>query len=242
MLVSILRETLLGPLLDEGLVALDQFLQIVSGEVVVRLSLELLLELVHDFIERLVVVFALRLNTHDNVSVHLDEAAVAIPCETLVARLLGQGDDSSVIQAKIQNCVHHARHRLACTGANGEEERVGLAAKLLALFLFDLLDGSLYFGFESLGVIALVLTEVGTNFRGDSESGRHRQPDGGHLSKVRTLTSEEILHLCVSVGLLTERVYGLDGLGSGFALRGSLLGFLFAGFSWHGCYLIRVVY
>ena len=45
------------------------------------------------FLERIVVGLGLGLHVEHDVAIHLHEAAIAVPGETLVARLLGQGFD-----------------------------------------------------------------------------------------------------------------------------------------------------
>ena len=58
--------------------------------------------------------------------------------------------------------------------------------------------------FELLRILAVVLVEVSADLCGESESGRHGQSDGGHFSEICTFSSEEILHLCPTVGLKTS--------------------------------------
>ena len=63
-----------------------------------------------------IVVLALALlNAEYDVTIHLDKAAVAIPCKALVFCGLGQRDNSFVVETEVQNRIHHTRHRI--TGA-----------------------------------------------------------------------------------------------------------------------------
>ena len=45
---------------------------------------------------------------------HAHKASVGIPGETLVVRLARQAVDGLVVQAEVEDRVHHARHGLAC--------------------------------------------------------------------------------------------------------------------------------
>ena len=75
-----------GALLDQRLEAVDEFLLVGGGELRVfdvRVIL-LVLEAVDDHFKRLVILVLALLDAHDDVAVHLDEAAVAIPGEALV--------------------------------------------------------------------------------------------------------------------------------------------------------------
>ena len=69
-----------------------------------------------------IVIFAFAfLHTHDDVAVHLNETAVAIPRETLVLGRADEGLHRLVVEAEVQNRIHHARHRITCAGADGDE-------------------------------------------------------------------------------------------------------------------------
>ena len=79
------REFLAGAFVDERFEALDEFVQIGFAEVGVFLDAALVLQAVHHFIERFVFVFVALLHAHDDVAVHLDEAAIGVPGEAAVA-------------------------------------------------------------------------------------------------------------------------------------------------------------
>ena len=50
------------------------------------------------------------LNAHDNVTIHLKEAAVAVVSKALVFTAFGQSADGSIIEAEVEDGVHHSRH------------------------------------------------------------------------------------------------------------------------------------
>ena len=68
------------------------------------------LHLLDDDFERFLVLGRQFLHAHDDVAVHLNETPVTIPGEARVAAGLCQGLDGFVVQAKVENGVHHARH------------------------------------------------------------------------------------------------------------------------------------
>ena len=92
-------------------------------------------------LERVDLVLALRLEAEHDVAVHLHEAAVAVPGEALVAGLLDQALTVVVVQADVEDGVHHAGHRDAGAGAAGDEQRVLGVAELAAHDLLDLAPG-----------------------------------------------------------------------------------------------------
>src|SRR5271157_2838803 len=64
------------------------------------------------------------LDTEHHLSVHLNEAAIAVICEAFVAALARQPLDHPVVEPEVQHRVHHARHRDARAGAHRHEKRV----------------------------------------------------------------------------------------------------------------------
>jgi hypothetical protein len=137
---------------------------------------------------------------HD-VGVHLDEAAVAIVGEALVAGRLGEAQHRLVVEAEVQNRVHHARHRGTGTRAHRDQERIGGIAELDADDLLDLdqrlLDLVLQFGRIGL----LVVVKVGADLGGDGEAGWHRQAEARHLGQVGTLATQQVAHVGAAFGL-----------------------------------------
>ena len=72
---------------------------------------------------------------------HLDQAAVGVPGEPLVAGLLGQALHRLVGQADVQDGVHHARHGELRPGPDADQQRVGRIAELAAHCRFQLDPG-----------------------------------------------------------------------------------------------------
>ncbi len=110
--------------------AIAEILEVVGGEVGVELGADFVPLLPQLFLEHL------RVDAHDHVAEHGDEAAVGVVGEALVAGALGQPVDGLVVEAQVEDGVHHARHGEHGAGADGEEQRVlgiaqGLAGELL---------------------------------------------------------------------------------------------------------------
>ena len=135
LIVSVLREVDLGVLLDDLLVLGDDFLQGCGVEVGIQLRLLLLLLAVEDL-------FKVRLfNVEHHVAEHLDEAAVGVIGKARVLGALGQSLDALIVQAEVQNRIHHAGHGELCAGANGDQQGIVAGAELLALQSFELRRG-----------------------------------------------------------------------------------------------------
>ena len=73
----------------------------------------LFLDVLDDLLERIFFILIALLHAHHHVAVHLDEAAVAVVGEAAIAGLHAQRFDRLVVEAEVEDGVHHARHRVA---------------------------------------------------------------------------------------------------------------------------------
>ena len=129
-------------------------------------------------------------NLQHNVTEHLDEAAVAVQREPAAARQCGQPLGALIVQPQIQNGVHHAGHRDRSPGADGDQERVLLAAEVLA--------GNMLQIFELCGDVRtnvlcdrpVLLIVAAACLRCDRKAKRNRQPDPAHFCEISPLASE----------------------------------------------------
>ncbi len=185
---------------NQALETLHQFLQVIGVEFGIELDALLLLHRIDDHLERIVIFLGYRLEAHDHVAVHLHEAAVGVPGESFVARLARQPGHRLVIEAEVEDGVHHAGHRGARTGAHRQQQRIGRIAELLAHLLLDERNALEHFGLDQLdhGILAFFGVDR-AHLGADREAGRHRNSQATHFRKVGTLASEEILHLGVPV-------------------------------------------
>jgi len=60
-------------------------------------------------------------DTEHDAGEHRDEAAVGVPGETRVAGELREARDGGIVEAQVQDRVHHAGHRDARAAADGDE-------------------------------------------------------------------------------------------------------------------------
>jgi hypothetical protein len=135
------------------------------------------------------------LDAEHDLPVHLDEAAIAVIGEALVAAPPCQPRDGPVVEPEVEHGVHHARHRDASSGAHRDEQRVvGVSEPCpkqtldRGESLGDLLPQLRRIGFA-------VRVEVGADTGRDCETRRHRQAEIAHLGEAGPLSAEQILHL-----------------------------------------------
>ena len=89
---------------EDLLEGLGEVLQVLGGELGVELDALLGLLLVDGVLEEVTV------DAHDDVGEHLDEAAVGVPGKALVAGLLDEAVDGDVVEAEVEDGIHHAGH------------------------------------------------------------------------------------------------------------------------------------
>ena len=165
-----------------------------------------MLQLFDDHFERLVILIGTLLHAEDDVAVHLDEAAIAVPREAGIAGLGGERLDGLVVEAEVEDRVHHPGHRVAGAGADRHQQRVLQVAELLAGLLLERSDAGLHLALQLRRIRALVGVVVGADFGRHREARRHGQADAAHLAKVRALAAEKRLHRSVAVRLAAEKV------------------------------------
>ena len=182
LVVRILREVDFGVLLDDLLVFGDDFLQGLGVELGVELGLLLLLFAVEDLFE--VGLF----DVENDVAEHLDEAAIGVVGEARILRAGGEGLDALIVEAEVQDGIHHAGHGELCAGADGDEQRVLSGAELLALELFKLREGGVHFRVHVFADVAAHVLATGLGL--DGESRGNGETCVGHFGKPGALAAE----------------------------------------------------
>ena len=134
------------------------------------------------------------IDTHDDVGEHLDKAAVAIPGKARVLRLGDKALDGIVVEAQVENRVHHAGHGLTCAGTDGDQQRVLVVAEGLAGDLLEALDVLEDVSGDLVVDLTAVCVILGAGLGGDGEALRHRHAGCSHLSQTSALAAQNVLH------------------------------------------------
>ena len=189
--VRVLRKRLAGVALDEREKLRGQFLQMVRVEVEVEARAVLALDECHALVEMFVG------DAKCDLAEELNEAAIGVVGKTRVVGLLDQPLQRGLVEAQVENGVHHARHRHRRAGAHRYEQRVVAAAKALAGLILQRAHVAPDVVHQA--GRQLVFLEVGkTRVGGDRKPGRHVEPDLRHLAKVGALAAKEHLVLAVA--------------------------------------------
>ena len=203
------------PAAENGLDGAHQLLTRVGGEVFAQLSLILGLKLARKLLQvvgrqlgvEVNALFFLHLvdelfkiflaDFHDDIGVHLDKTAIAVVSEAGVLRLGGKCLDDLVVQAEVQNGVHHAGHRGARARTHGDEQGVVQVTELLAGDFFELRDILVDLRFDVCADALAVVVVLRAGFRADGEALGNGHAKLGHLGEVRALSAEQVFHAAV---------------------------------------------
>jgi hypothetical protein len=194
LVLRVLREGPAQFALDHGLVVGDDLLPVGGCQVGVDGDAQTVLVVVQNLFEIVVA------QAQHHVGIHGDEAAVAVEGEAAVARQFRQPLDRLVVEAQIQDGVHHPRHRGPRARAHRDQQRVGRVAERLADDALDLLQARGDFGGQVGGIGLAVGIVVDAGLGGDREARRDRQSQRGHLGEVGPLAAEQVLHRRIAVG------------------------------------------
>ncbi len=211
LVARVLRERIALLLADALLVARDDVDPVVGGQLGVERHAGARLVVLENVLE--VVVF----DVEHHVGIHLDEAAVGVVGEAPVAGLLRQRLDGLVVEAEVEHGVHHAGHRRAGSGTDGDQQRIGAVAELAPGDFRDVSETGVDLLRQVLRIGLLAGVVVGADRGGDGEARRHRQAEVGHLGEVGALAAEQVLHAGAALRLAAAE--GVDPL----ALRRSRL-------------------
>ena len=194
LLVRVRRELAPGVLADDRLERLAELAEVRGAQVRVLLRAALVLLRVEGRVEPAAV------DVHDDPAEHLDEPPVRVPAEPLVAGQRDQPVERVLVQAQVEDGVHHPGHRELRAGADADEERVRGVAEALAGPPLDLLDRLEDVVPETVREPLARLEVVVAGGGRDRESGRRREPGLRHLGEARALAAEEVLHVAVALG------------------------------------------
>ena len=153
------------------------------------------------------------LDVEHNVAEHLDQAAIGVVREPRIVAALGQRFHALVVQAEIQNRIHHAGHGELRARAHADQQRILALAQFLSLQVFELLERRFHLAVDFLRH-AVVPHVLATGLGLDREARRHRQPGIGHLGQAGAFAAEHVLHLAVAVGFAAAKGIHILGCSS----------------------------
>ncbi len=199
LLARVLREVASGVPRDDLLELLDQLLQVGRVEIHVDRDALGLLRGLQRLLEEVPV------DAEDGLAEHLDQAAVGVPREALVAGLGDEADDGGIGKADVEDRVHHAGHRELGTGADRDQQRVVGLTELLAHPRLKGVEVRTHLVAQRGRLLAAVEVDL-AGLGGDGEARRDGKPEVGHLGEVGTLPAEKVLQFLVALGEVVDEL------------------------------------
>ncbi len=183
---------------DDGLVAIDQALELLDVQIGITSDAGLLDG------HRQGVVQALGGDAQHDLAEHLHEAAVGVPGEAFVAGELHQALQCVLVDAQVEHGVHHARHRNRGAGSGRDQQRIRGIAEALARGLFDgqqCLLGLCPHVFREVLVVSVV---GAAGAGGDGETGGDGQLGPEHLGQAGPFPAQGVDHVQAAFGKMVD--------------------------------------
>jgi hypothetical protein len=130
-----------------------------------------------------------------------EEAPVAIPGEALVLGPAHQAPDRLIVEAEIEDGIHHARHGGPSPRANGDEEGPLGIAQPIAHLAFEPGEIALDLRPQRRRVLAARRVIGRPRLGRDGEAGWNRYAEIGHLGQLAPLAAEQMAERARPLGL-----------------------------------------
>ena len=98
-----------------------------------------------------------------------------------------------VVEAEIEEFVHHARHRRTRARTDGDEKRVRSITEASTDFGFKIAESALHAVGKIIGLAATAGIKRRTNFGRQGEARRHRKPEARHLGESTSPAAKKIV-------------------------------------------------
>ena len=126
-----------------------------------------------------------------HIGIHLDEATIAVPCKARVARSGGEPFYRSIVETKVQDRIHHPRHRNACTGTHRHQQRICRIAERATSRALNMAH-AIGDGIAQGRIEAFARSVIGGAHLGrDRKARRDRQTNAGHFRKIRAFAAHD---------------------------------------------------
>ena len=172
-----------GLFLHQRPVLLHKLFQCRNRNVGVQPGVGFFFDVVEDLIE-----LALLDLQHD-VSVHLNEPAIAVPHESLVACAGGESFHGILVEAKVEDRVHHAGHGKLGARSHRHEQWAIVGAELLPGCGFELCQSVVDLLLNIFTELPFVVIKEPAYLGADGETRRHGQARVGHLRQAGAFAS-----------------------------------------------------
>ena len=148
----------------------------------------------------------LAIDVEYDIGVHLNETPVRVVREAFVGGCR-EPLHSLIVEAEVEDGVHHAGHGRACTRSDRHEQRLFRIAEFFPNGFLDAREVFLDRFFQLGRILFPVGVEVRADLSGDREARRNGNADVRHLGEACPFAAQDVLHLRVALGVtLAEEI------------------------------------
>jgi len=171
----ILREIALRVFLDNLLVFNDHFLQVLGGQIRIKLCLALFLLGIEHFVERGL------FDVEHDIAEHLDQTTVRVGGKPRIVAARRQRLDALIVQTKVENRVHHSGHGELGPRSDAHQQRIFTGAEFLPLQRLQLRQRFVHLLVDFRGQSAAHVLAAGLGLNGEAR--RHGQSSVRHFGQ-----------------------------------------------------------
>ena len=150
---------------------------------------------------------------------HLDEPPIGIPGKAWIVAAARQRFHAFIIEAEIQDGIHHSRHRGRRARAHAHQQRIFSGTEFLPLQLLQPRQRRTHLLIQARRNFAAAAHVLAASGSLNGEARRHRQSGVGHLRQPGALAAQLGLHVFVAIRLARAKEKYVAGTGLGGLLR-----------------------
>ena len=125
--------------------------------------------------------------------------------------------DRFVVQAQIQNSIHHTRHRNARTRPHRNQQWVIHICEFFTHNRFNMCNTCMHLIHQIRRICFVVVIVICTNVCCDCKPRWHRQTNQIHFGQICAFAPQQITHICAAFGgTIAERIYPFIAHGFSF--------------------------
>ena len=189
-----LREVFTRMLANNFLVVFDNLFQCFGIEIGIQLGAAALFLLFKGIVELTLG------NLQHDIAKHVNEPPIRVVSKTRIVAASRQRLHAAVVQAQIEDGIHHSRHGSLRSGAYAHQQWVVAGAQLAPFHRLQTRQRFAHLAFNLWRQLAAIAHIFAACFGLNGKARRHRKAGIGHLSQARAFTAQFGLHVFVAIG------------------------------------------
>ena len=128
-------------------------------------------------------------DAHHHIAIHLLKTPIAVPGKARIAGFFGQCSHGDIIETKVEDRIHHARHRGTRTGAHRDQKRIFLVTEHKSHIVRQSLHCRIDFGSQPVRKSPLIRIVESANVAGHGKTRGYAQAYAAHFSQIGSLAT-----------------------------------------------------